>query len=81
MKTKTIQTLLGLALGTLVATPALTAETTDPAPPPGAEQQSGADMAELAKKLNNPAASLISVPLQNNFDFGGGPNDDGFHTG
>jgi hypothetical protein len=33
---------------------------------------------ELAKKLNNPTASLISVPLQNNFDFGGGPNDDGF---
>jgi len=35
-------------------------------------------MGELAKKLNNPTASLISVPLQNNFDFGGGPNDDGF---
>jgi hypothetical protein len=32
---------------------------------------------ELAKKLQNPVASLISVPLQNNFDFGIGP-DDGF---
>lgn len=32
---------------------------------------------ELAKKLQNPIASLISVPLQNNFDFGIGP-DDGF---
>ena len=34
--------------------------------------------AELAKKLSNPVASLISVPLQNNFDFGAGPNGDGF---
>jgi hypothetical protein len=29
--------------------------------------------AELAKKLQNPIASLISVPLQNNWDFGIGP--------
>jgi len=29
--------------------------------------------AELAKKLNNPVASLISVPIQNNWDFGIGP--------
>jgi hypothetical protein len=35
-------------------------------------------MAEIAKKLNNPVASLISVPLQSNFDFGGGPDDNGF---
>ncbi len=34
--------------------------------------------AELAKKLSNPVASLISLPLQNNFDFGAGPNGDGF---
>ena len=34
--------------------------------------------AELAKKLSNPIASLISVPFQNNFDFGLGPNDNGF---
>jgi len=29
--------------------------------------------AELAKKLNNPVAALISVPIQNNWDFGIGP--------
>jgi hypothetical protein len=29
--------------------------------------------ADLAKKLNNPVADLISVPIQNNWDFGIGP--------
>ncbi len=33
------------------------------------------DDAELAKKLSNPVASLISVPFQNNWDFGIGPED------
>jgi hypothetical protein len=31
--------------------------------------------AELAKKLSNPVASLISVPIQANWDFGIGPED------
>ncbi|HTQ49154.1 MAG TPA: hypothetical protein VMJ12_00485 [Candidatus Acidoferrales bacterium] len=31
--------------------------------------------ADLAKKLNNPVADLISVPIQNNWDFGLGPAD------
>jgi hypothetical protein len=38
----------------------------------------GADMAKLAKDLNNPTAAIYSVPLQNNFDWGAGPSGDGF---
>ena len=44
---------------------------------PGA-QGGGESMSDIAEKLNNPVASLISVPFQNNFDWGGGPDDDGF---
>ena len=44
-----------------------------------ADEQSKTDQsAELAMKLQNPVASLISVPVQNNFDFGAGPDGDGF---
>jgi hypothetical protein len=34
----------------------------------------------LAKQLSNPIASLISVPFQQNFDFGAGPTGDGFKS-
>ncbi|MGE0649028.1 MAG: transporter [Gammaproteobacteria bacterium] len=44
--------------------------------PAAAGAQDGADDAEeLAKKLSNPVASLISLPLQSNFDFDIGPSD------
>lgn len=33
---------------------------------------------KLAQQLNNPVADLISVPLQNNFEFGGGRDDNAF---
>ena len=42
-----------------------------------AEEPTG-DAAELAKKLQNPVAALISVPLQSNFEWGLGPRSRGF---
>ena len=43
-----------------------------------ASDDAKAHAAELAKKLQNPVASLIQAPIQSNFDFGAGPTGDGF---
>jgi len=40
-----------------------------------AEEDEAAKQAELVKKTLNPVADLISVPIQNNWDFGIGPSD------
>jgi hypothetical protein len=37
-----------------------------------------ADHAALAKQLSNPVSSLVSVPFQNNFESGMGPEGDGY---
>ena len=46
-------------------------------PKPGVQGQPAAaqDTAALAKATQNPVASLISVPIQNNSNFGVGPYD------
>jgi hypothetical protein len=70
--------LLGIAVSVLTAVPAM-AQSADDSPgqeaPPPADEAGSAQ--ELAKKLSNPVASLISVPFQENLDFGGGPDGDG----
>ncbi len=60
---------VAVAAAALVAAPAV-AQQASPA--------AGDEDAALAKQLANPVASLISVPFQNNWDFGIGPEDDGF---
>lgn len=49
----------------------------DPGQPEAAGQGSDDQAADLAKKLQNPVANLISVPFQNNFDYGGGAKGHG----
>ena len=38
------------------------------------------DAEALAKKLNNPISDVVSVPLQFNWEFGNGPDDDTWHV-
>jgi hypothetical protein len=66
MKTTRRQTLLAAALVGALAFPTTALFAQDATDDKAAE-------AELAKKLQNPIASLVSVPIQNNWDFGIGP--------
>lgn len=73
--------MLGLAVSLAsitIPTTGAFADETAPAISTKAASASGSDLEDLAKELNNPVASLISVPFQNNWDFGGGPNNHGF---
>lgn len=51
----------------------LAAQPPGPSEPPGAAAAGGA--ADIAQQLQNPVASLTSVPLQGNLQFGLGPDD------
>jgi hypothetical protein len=62
MKTKT---LLAVGLVSALAFPATALFAQDTA----SDDQTAAE-AELAQKLQNPIANLVSVPIQNNWDFG-----------
>ena len=79
---KLLAAALACALGTMAACAQTESRyfrplTLAPAPEPAEEPAAGggaeSQSADLAKKLQNPVADLISVPIQNNWDFGIGP--------
>lgn len=90
MKITSQKILLATALVCTCGASSTRAQSDSAAPPPtpattgtssstgGAGDEAQAQEAALAKATLNPVASLISVPIQNNFDWGAGPNDDGF---
>ena len=68
-----------LAVLVLIATTSLFAADPSGSPPLASIAEGHGDSsADLAKKLTNPVSDLTIVPLQNDFDFGGGTKDDGF---
>ena len=65
---RTTQTLLALSLASLCTLTCITNAHAQEAAATDADQA-----AELAKKLQNPVAALISVPFQSNTNFNSGP--------
>jgi hypothetical protein len=45
-----------------------------------AQEKQGVSAQEIADKLSNPVANLISVPFQNNIDYGIGPHQGSKYT-
>jgi hypothetical protein len=75
MKSKKTKTLFGVIVVLVVVGSAASQTQSASSPDSNGSQsqpQGGADANELAKKLSNPVASLISVPFQSNLDFGMG---------
>ncbi|MFT3762303.1 MAG: hypothetical protein QM761_06750 [Pseudoxanthomonas sp.] len=64
---------MGLAFRKLLLSTAIITTAGVAAVPWGVRAQ---DAGELAKQAQNPVAHMISVPFQNNFNFGVGPKDD-----
>ena len=68
-KTRTLSALLSLSA---LAASSVCLSQQDKASETEASQESTSE-GELAKKTQNPVADLISVPIQNNFNFNAGP--------
>jgi hypothetical protein len=76
MKTRRTQILTGAALTCMLAAAAPPARAQASQPQAGAAPASDADSADaLRKAAQNPVASLISVPIQENWNFNIGPAD------
>ncbi len=65
-------------LALVAQAPAPNADKPDSAVSQEPEAGEANESAKLALKLTNPVASLISIPIQNWFDFNLGPKKDGF---